>query len=113
MSEGALSNLYALADGDTGFVVEILDLMQKNIPIDIADIEKSVDERNLLKVKRSAHHMKSSIQYSNEQELIMLLEKIDNKDFTSVLEAKSLLPKIKELSDKLMKLIEAEKQKLA
>jgi hypothetical protein len=114
MAEGTLSYLYALAEGDMGFVVEILDLMYKNIPLDIANIEQAISRSDFTNLKRSAHHMKSSIQYSNDIDLSDLLAKIETtKDSIFALnEVKSLMPQLKELSDKLMQLIETEKKKI-
>lgn len=110
----ALVYLYDLAEGDMDFVNEILGLMEKNIPLDMADIEKAVATGNLKQVQRSAHHMKSSIQYSNYIDLSELLAAIETKkeSATALAEIQDSLPQLKKMADKLLQLIEAEKKKL-
>ncbi|HTB05691.1 MAG TPA: Hpt domain-containing protein [Bacteroidia bacterium] len=112
--ESTLSYLYALADGDTGFVIEILDLMYKNIPIDIDHIENALKNDDLASVKRNAHHMKSSIQYSDYIELSDLLSVFENTQDspTAIADITSLLPQLKQLSHNLIQVIEAEKKKI-
>ena len=112
--QSTLSYLYALADGDNGFVTEILDLMIKNIPIDIVSIEKAIADNDLQQMCRSAHHMKSSIQYSNDLELSELLAVIENKkdSGSAIAEAGVLLPQLKELSNKLLEVLLTEKKKI-
>lgn len=112
--ESTLSYLYALADGDTGFVMDILDLMDKNIPIDIDHIEQALKNTDLSSVKRSAHHMKSSIQYSDYIELSDLLSVFENTNDspTAITEVTLLLPQLKQLSNNLMQVIETEKKRI-
>ncbi|HSY76907.1 MAG TPA: Hpt domain-containing protein [Bacteroidia bacterium] len=112
--KSTLSYLYALADGDKRFVTEILDLMIKNIPIDIVSIDKAISDNDLQQMRRNAHHMKSSIQYSNDLELSELLAVIENKKDSSsaVAEAGVLLPQLKELSNKLLEVLLTEKKKI-
>jgi len=108
-----LSYLYSLADGDMDFVTEILDLMQKNIPVDIADIENAIAMNDIQLVQRMAHRMKSTIQYSDYldlSELLSVFEK-DNSGIT-IAELKTFLPELKELAENLMSLIEVEKKKI-
>jgi HPt (histidine-containing phosphotransfer) domain-containing protein len=115
MAENAsLSYLYALAEGDMGFVNEILDLMSKNIPIDIKAIENALAANDLKQVKRDAHKMKSSIQYGDCIELSDLLADIENKKESdaAIAQIKEMIPELKELSDKLMETINAEKKKI-
>src|SRR6185437_56685 len=101
--ESTLNYLYALADGDTSFVMEILNLMDKNIPIDIDHIEKALKNNDLSLVKRSAHHMKSSVQYSDYIELSALLSVFENTHDspTAIAEITLLLPQLKQLSNNL------------
>jgi len=112
--QSALSYLYELAEGDMGFVTEILDLMYKNIPADIISIENAIAANDIQQVKRAAHHMKSSIQYSNYIDLSELISEIEiKKDLAeSIAQVKELLPELKKLSGNLMQYIEAEKKKL-
>ena len=109
-----LSYLYDFADGDISFVKEIIDLMDKNIPEDMESIEKAITSNDLDTVRRSAHHMKSSIQYSNYAELSDFLSEIETKkDSPSAIdEAKEMMPHLKELLSKLVKVMEAEKEKI-
>ncbi len=108
-----LSYLYSLADGDTDFVTEILDLMQKNIPVDIADIENAIAMDDLKLVQRIAHRMKSTIQYSDYLDLSELLSTFEkDNSATTIAELKAFLPQLKELANNLMHIIEEEKKKI-
>jgi HPt (histidine-containing phosphotransfer) domain-containing protein len=112
--ESTLSYLYSLADGDTGFVKEILELMERNIPIDIMNIENALKSNDLTVVKRGAHHMKSSTQYSDYLELSELLSIFETKQESqsAISEISKLLPQLKQLADNLMQVIETEKKKI-
>jgi len=112
--KNSLSYLYALAEGDMVFVNEILDLMYKNIPADIIAIEEAISANDLKQVKRDAHHMKSSIQYIDDIEMSELLSAMENKNESdiAIVQLKNMLPALKEISAKFMKLIEAEKKKI-
>ena len=107
--DSTLNYLYDLAEGDMGFVNEILDLMAKNIPIDLIAIEKAITDNDIQQLQRSAHHMKSSIQYSNNESLSELLSILEKK--TAIADAKALLPQVNELAAMLMRLIETEKKR--
>jgi HPt (histidine-containing phosphotransfer) domain-containing protein len=113
--ELTLSYLYAFADNDVSFVKEILELMEKNIPTDLDSIEKALDSNDLALVKRSAHHMKSSIQYSDYIELSDFLSGIETKKDSpnAIAEIKEMIPQLRKLSDKLVQVIQAEKKKIA
>ena len=113
-SSSSLEYLYALADGDMDFVKEILELMEKNIPDDIVSIENAIAANDMQQIKRSAHHMKSSIQYSNYLEFSELLSVIETgkEKAATVTEVRSLLPELKSMSDKLLELIAVEKKKI-
>ncbi len=110
-----LNYLYAFADNDLSFVKEILELMDKNIPIDLDSMEKALDSNDLALVKRSAHHMKSSIQYSDYIELSDFLSGIETKNDspTAIAEIKGMMPQLKKLSTDLVELIATEKKKIA
>jgi HPt (histidine-containing phosphotransfer) domain-containing protein len=109
-----LSYLYAFADNDISFVKEILELMEKNIPIDLESIAKAIDSNNLTEVKRSAHHMKSSVQYSDYLELSDFLSEIETKQDspTAIAEIKGMLPHLKQLLDNLLQVMETEMKKI-
>jgi HPt (histidine-containing phosphotransfer) domain-containing protein len=110
----SLKHLYALAEDDMEFVKEILDLMSKNIPIDVKSIEDALAANDLNQAKRDSHRMKSSIQYGDCIELSDLLSAIENKkeSDTAIAQVKEMMPELKELSDKLMETIRAEKKKI-
>ena|ERR1700722_8993363 len=109
-----LNYLYAFADNDLSFVKEILELMDKNIPLDLDSIEKALDSNDLALVKRSAHHMKSSIQYSDYIDLSDFLSSIENKieSPNTIAEIKAMMPQLQKLSANLVELIETEKKKI-
>jgi hypothetical protein len=88
--------------------------MQKNIPVDIADIESAVSISDLALVKRIAHRMKSTIQYSDYIDLSELLSGFETKGDTptAISELKVLIPQLKELAGHLMYIIEEEKKKI-
>ena len=111
----SMSYLYAFADNDISFVKEILDLMDKNIPTDFENIEKAIASNNLDAVRRSAHHMKSSIQYSDYLELSDFLSSIETKQDSpnTIAEIKGMLPQLEKLLDNLVEVIQAEKKKIA
>lgn len=113
MMEGQhmLSPVYELADGDMSFFNEILDSMETNIPHDIAEIEAAIKEKHLTLVCRSAHHMKSSIMYSNAEELKELLTTIENtKDSSLFQKIEAMMPRLKTLAKELLDIISIEKK---
>jgi len=107
-----LAPLYELADGDETFFAEVLGSMAENIPLDIDEIEKAIEKGQIDFICRSAHHMKSSIMYSDATELKELLATIEaNKQSPAAInEAKASLPKLKELANQLMLVINSEKK---
>ena len=105
-----LTPVYELADGDKSFSDDLLQSMAAAIPADIAEIEKAIEQKHITLVCRTAHHMKSSIMYSNAADLKALLVTIEHKEdvHTSIDEVKELLPKLKELAKALLDIVNAE-----
>ena len=108
-----LSPAYELADGDKSFLAEILGSMANGIPEDISEIEKAIEHNRLTLVCRSAHHMKSSIMYTNAEELRQLLTTLETtKEHPAAMDqVKILWVKAKELATQLATAIEAELKK--
>ncbi len=104
MPHPMLSPAYELADGDKSFLAEILESMVNNIPVDIIEIEKAIEHNQLSLVCRSAHHMKSSIMYTNAEELRELLGAIEStkEHPASMNQVKLLMPKVKELANQVI-----------
>ena len=105
-----LAPVYELADGDKSFSADILQSMATAIPADIAGIESAIEQKHITLACRNAHHMKSSIMYSNANELKALLAAIEAKDETptAIAEVKALLPELKERAKTLLDIITAE-----
>jgi HPt (histidine-containing phosphotransfer) domain-containing protein len=108
-----LSPAYQLADGDKTFLAEIFDSMLSAIPENITEIEKSMANKQVEQVCRHAHHMKSSVMYTNAEELKELLSEIEGKrkDPEALVAIKALLPKVKELAEQVAAIINSEKSK--
>jgi len=105
-----LAPLYELADGDKVFFIDMLQSMAAAIPADIAAIENAIEQKHITLLCRNAHHMKSSIMYSNAAELKALLAMIEsqNESAAAIDEIKSLLPKLKGFAEVLLALIHKE-----
>jgi hypothetical protein len=105
-----LAPVYELADGDKSFSDDLLQSMAAAIPADIAEIEKAIEKKHITLMCRSAHHMKSSIMYSNATDLKDLLITIEHKEetHTAIDEVKALLPKLKELAKALLDVVNTE-----
>jgi len=105
-----LTPVYELADGDKSFSNDLLQSMATAIPADITEIEKALEQKHITLVCRTAHHMKSSIMYSDAADLKALLVQIEGEkeSATAIDEVKTLLPKVKELAKELLDVITAE-----
>jgi HPt (histidine-containing phosphotransfer) domain-containing protein len=114
MAKNPFEDLYELAEGDTSFIKEIFELMLKAIPADIKAMEKAVKKKDLEAAKKSAHHMKSSIQYSGDSKLLKLIDTIEKQKANqkSFEETQKTLLKIKELSEALLTNIKVVKKSL-
>lgn len=110
MPHPLLAPAYELADGDKAFLTEILESMLNNIPEDIAGIERAIGNNQLSLVSRSAHHMKSSVMYTNAEELRELLGIIETmKEHAAVMDQINvLMPKVKELAGQVVAAIKAD-----
>jgi HPt (histidine-containing phosphotransfer) domain-containing protein len=112
MAHPMLAPVYELADGDMVFFTEILESMTSSIPEDVAEIEKGIENKQISIVGRSAHHMKSSIMYSNAEELKEMLSVIEiKKEASAIDEVKALMPRLKLLAKELTDIIDSEKKK--
>jgi HPt (histidine-containing phosphotransfer) domain-containing protein len=106
-----LSPVYELADGDKDFLNEILESMANNIPQNIKEIKQAILNKDIYTLGRAAHHMKSSIMYSNAEELKELLSQIEvQKTVESIDEIKQLMPRVEMLSQELGEIIDAERK---
>lgn len=105
-----LAPVYELADGDKAFATDILQSMATAIPADIIGIEGAIAQKHITLACRNAHHMKSSIMYSNADELKALLAAIEAKNDTptAIDEIKALLPELKQRAKTLLDIITAE-----
>lgn len=107
-----LAPLYELADGDVGFFNEIVDSMAKAIPENINQLQKGLEKGDIVSISRGAHHMKSSIMYTNASELREILTAIEQQNNISKLEEiRSLMPRIIELAKELSDIIKSEEKK--
>lgn len=108
-----LAPAFELADGDKTFYTDLLESMARSVPSDIAEIEKAIEQKHLTLVGRSAHHMKSSVMYTNADELKQLLSTIENKEEAPGVmeEIKKLMPELKQLAQELMDTINLEIKK--
>lgn len=108
-----LSPAFELADGDKAFYVDLLESMGRSIPTNILEIEKALEQKHLTLVSRSAHHMKSSVMYTNAEGLKQLLTAIEGKEEAPGIidEIKKLVPELKQLAQELMDIINREIKK--
>ncbi len=70
--------LKELSGGDLKFEKEILELMHKSVPEDIASLEVAIQMKDEAKIKSTAHRLKSSVALIGEKELATALEGIEN-----------------------------------
>jgi HPt (histidine-containing phosphotransfer) domain-containing protein len=112
-SHPMLSPAYELADGDKAFLAEILESMANGIPADIHEIEKALEHKQLSLICRSAHHMKSSIMYTNAVELRELLTTMETirEHPAAVDQEKVLWLKAKELATQITGILKEELKK--
>lgn len=108
-----LSPAYELADGDKAFLAEILESMANGIPADVNEIEKAIEHKQLSLICRSAHHMKSSIMYTNADELRELLTIMETtKEHPAAIDQEKVLwVKAKELANQITGIIKEELKK--
>ena len=110
MPHPLLAPAYELADGDKAFLAEILESMLNAIPEDIEGIEKAIENNQPSLAQRCAHHMKSSIMYTNAEELKELLAAIEGlkEQSVGIDQVKAILPKAKDIANELVSIIKAE-----
>ena len=87
--------------------------MANGIPADISEIESAIEHKQLGLICRSAHHMKSSIMYTNAEQLRELLTLMETlKEHPAAIDqAKILFEKTKELANSLFGIIQEERKK--
>jgi HPt (histidine-containing phosphotransfer) domain-containing protein len=108
-----LTPVYELADGDKDFLKEILESIATNVPEDIKQIEEAIKGKQLHIICKAAHHMKSSVMYTNTDELKELLTQIEtSKEAPGVIDQiKELIPKLELFTSQLLEIIETERGK--
>lgn len=80
-----------LSGGDADFKKEMMELFIKNVPIDLQELAQAIQEKNQALIKKSAHHMKSSLAMFQLAKGIQFLEATEQQSAGEFMD--SQLPK--------------------
>lgn len=80
-----------LSGGDADFKREMMELFIKNVPVDLQELAQAIQEKNQAQIKKSAHHMKSSLVMFQLAKGIQFLEATEQQAAGEIMD--SLLPK--------------------
>jgi len=95
----------ALSGGDKKFEREIIEMMLKSIPDDISKMVTAIHEKDFPAARSISHRLKSSAALAGENQLAAILEECENS-CTASQEPKNLEAKLKEITERQIKLLE-------
>ena len=82
-----LSYLDEIMGDDKNLKKEMIELFIQNIPNDADLLEKAILEKNILDIKKMAHHMKSSLSMFNLSNEVAFLEQTEGNANASIINA--------------------------
>lgn len=98
-----LNCLISLADGNKGFVTEMIRTFIAENPKEVNDLEKGISEENFDLIRSSAHRMKSTIPFVGIDMIIgPEISKIEKlaKEYSDLQKIETLFVKVKDICTK-------------